>query len=57
LTQADKESVIEAIYLAKSVEAMELNLSSKVKDNRYNTLNLEVSFFILKIGPFFLLFI
>jgi hypothetical protein len=36
----DIERYMDAVYMAKSVEAMELNLSSKVKDNKYHSLNL-----------------
>lgn len=44
LHYSDKSRVIETIYLAKSVEAMEQNLSSKVVSNKYHSLNLTVKF-------------
>ena len=42
LCLADKQKLIEQVYLFSSVEAMKTNLSSRIKDNEHTSLALEV---------------
>jgi len=39
---ADKQKLIEQVYLFSSVEVMKTNLSSRIKDNEHTSIKLEV---------------